>query len=229
MTPIVKAYFTDLGSEAANAAVQVMGGHGYVKEWGVEQLVRDARICPIYEGTNGIQALDLVGRKLGVGTGRLLRRFFHPLDAFIEEHQRNPHLAEMTGALAKAAGRLRKRDARRRAEGLGRPREEAAAAASDYLRLFALTALAWAHAKTVVAVLPRAAEPGAQAKIGLATFYMTKVLPESGALFAPDHGRQGTADGAAGGGVLAPATGRTRVRTLRVAPAAFFASVNAGG
>ena len=183
MTPIVKAYFTDLGTEAANAAVQVMGGHGYVKEWGVEQLVRDARICPIYEGTNGIQALDLVGRKLGVGTGRLLRRFFHPLDAFIEEHQRNPHLAEMTGALAKAAGRLRNATLVVAQKGLADP-EEAAAAASDYLRLFALTALAWAHAKTVVAVLPRAKEPGAQAKIGLATFYMTKVLPESGALFA---------------------------------------------
>ncbi|MCB1885728.1 MAG: acyl-CoA dehydrogenase C-terminal domain-containing protein [Geminicoccaceae bacterium] len=183
MTPILKAHLTDLGTECANTAMQVLGGHGYVREWGVEQLVRDARIAQIYEGTNGIQALDLVGRKLPQGTGRLLRRFFHPLDAFIKEHEADPCLAPMTGALKKAAERLRGATLTIARKGLSDP-EEAGAAASDYLRLFALTAMAWAHAKTVVAVLPRAGEPFGQRKIALATFYMTKVLPETGALFA---------------------------------------------
>ena len=79
MTPVVKAFQTDLGFEMANLALQVHGGYGYVREYGVEQLVRDARITQIYEGTNGVQALDLVGRKLPAHTGRYLRRFFHPV------------------------------------------------------------------------------------------------------------------------------------------------------
>ncbi|MHC4481839.1 MAG: acyl-CoA dehydrogenase family protein, partial [Planctomycetota bacterium] len=83
MTPIVKAFTTDVGSESANLGVQVYGGHGFIREHGMEQLVRDARIAQLYEGANGIQALDLVGRKMGQHTGRLLRRFFHPGMAFI--------------------------------------------------------------------------------------------------------------------------------------------------
>ncbi len=82
LTPVVKAMFTDNGFAAANIGMQVMGGHGYIREWGMEQLVRDCRITQIYEGTNGIQALDLVGRKLPSHMGRLLRRFFHPVDAY---------------------------------------------------------------------------------------------------------------------------------------------------
>ena len=87
MTPIVKAYFTDAGFEATNISMQVWGGHGYIHENGVEQFVRDARITQIYEGANGIQALDLVGRKLPANFGRSLRRFFHPVMAFIEENK----------------------------------------------------------------------------------------------------------------------------------------------
>ena len=87
MTPIVKALFTDIGFDGANLGVQVFGGHGYIRENGMEQFVRDARITQIYEGTNGIQALDLVGRKLPMHSGRLLRRFFHPVDAFIAERK----------------------------------------------------------------------------------------------------------------------------------------------
>ncbi|MFL5256077.1 MAG: acyl-CoA dehydrogenase family protein, partial [Rhodopila sp.] len=83
MTPVVKALFTDLGFEATNLSMQVYGGHGYIRDHGMEQIVRDARISMIYEGTNGIQALDLVGRKLPQGTGRLLRTFFHPVNDFL--------------------------------------------------------------------------------------------------------------------------------------------------
>ncbi|MGI4748327.1 MAG: acyl-CoA dehydrogenase family protein, partial [Janthinobacterium lividum] len=84
MTPVVKALFTDLGFEAASLGVQVYGGHGYIREHGVEQYVRDARIAMLYEGTNGIQALDLVGRKMPAHMGRYLRRLFHPISNFIE-------------------------------------------------------------------------------------------------------------------------------------------------
>src|SRR6266404_4451751 len=83
MTPVLKSALTDGGFDAANLGVQIMGGHGYIREHGMEQLVRDSRIAQIYEGANGIQALDLVGRKLPMRTGRLLRRFFHPVDNFI--------------------------------------------------------------------------------------------------------------------------------------------------
>ena len=76
MTPVIKAFFTDEGTAAANAAMQVYGGHGYIKEHGVEQFARDARISQIYEGTNGIQAMDLVGRKLGLNGGRAVMTYF---------------------------------------------------------------------------------------------------------------------------------------------------------
>ena len=93
MTPIVKGFLTDHGFAATNLAMQVFGGHGYIRETGVEQYVRDARIAQIYEGANGIQALDLVGRKLGQHTGRLLRRFFHPVADCLEEAAHDPVLA----------------------------------------------------------------------------------------------------------------------------------------
>ena len=83
MTPVVKALFTDLASEAANLCVQTYGGHGYVREHGVEQFVRDARITQIYEGTNGVQALDLVGRKMPANMGRAMRPFFHAVSNFL--------------------------------------------------------------------------------------------------------------------------------------------------
>jgi alkylation response protein AidB-like acyl-CoA dehydrogenase len=86
MTPVVKALFTDLGFEARTSALQTYGGHGFIVDHGMEQFVRDARIAMIYEGTNGIQALDLVGRKLPANMGRSLRRFFHPVAEFIDSH-----------------------------------------------------------------------------------------------------------------------------------------------
>ena len=182
LTPIVKAGLSDLGSEAANLAVQVLGGHGYVHEWGVEQLVRDARIAQIYEGTNGIQALDLVGRKLGQDTGRLLRRFFHPVSAWLEAHAENPALAEFTGPTAKAFARLQQATLTVAQRGLARP-EEAAAAATDYLRLFNLVAMAfmWCRMAEVAGAKLRAGANGDagfyQSKLDVGRFYMARVLP----------------------------------------------------
>ena len=186
MTPIVKAFMTDAGHEVTNLGVQVFGGHGYIRETGVEQLVRDARIAQIYEGANGIQALDLVGRKLPQHMGRLLRRFFHPVADFLEENRAEAELMDFVLPLAKAFGRLQQATAWVAQQGLRDP-EEAGAAASDYLRLFALVALAYLWARTAkVALAKREAENGAfyDAKLATARFYMTRLLPQSSALFA---------------------------------------------
>jgi alkylation response protein AidB-like acyl-CoA dehydrogenase len=185
MTPIIKSFMTDHGFDAAVRAQQVFGGHGYIKEWGMEQLVRDARITQIYEGANGIQALDLVGRKLGHGMGRYLRRFFHPVQAFLEENQSDPALAEYVLPLAKAFGRLQQATAWIAQQGLKDP-EEAGAASADYLRLFALVTLAYIWARTAKLALSRLEgdETGFyKAKLATARFYMTRVLPEASALF----------------------------------------------
>ena len=188
LTPIVKSALSELGSEAANTAVQVLGGHGYVHEWGVEQLVRDARIGQIYEGANGIQALDLVGRKLGQDTGRLLRRFFHPVSAWLEAHADDDELAAFAGPTAKAFGRLQTATMTVAQRGLSRP-EEAAAAATDYLKLFALVAMAfmWCRmAETAQAKLKQGAN-GEQSfyetKLDVGLFFMARVLPRHSAHF----------------------------------------------
>lgn len=186
MTPIIKAYFTDLGFEATNMGVQVYGGHGYIREHGMEQLVRDARIAQLYEGTNGIQALDLVGRKLGQHVGRLLRRFFHPVLAFIEENQAEAELAEFVMPLAKAFARLQQATAHIAQQGMRNP-DEAGAAASDYLRMFALVALAymWARTAKVIFALPEDERRDFhQAKLATGRFYMTRILPQTSGLFA---------------------------------------------
>ena len=181
LTPVVKAALSDLGSEAANNAVQVLGGHGYVHEWGVEQLVRDARIAQIYEGTNGIQALDLVGRKLGQDAGRLLRRFFHPVSAWLEAHA-DDELAAFAGPTAKAFARLQTATMTVVQRGMARP-EEAAAVATDYLRLFALVAMAfmWCRmAEVAQAKLKQAATDDVsfyETKLDVGLFFMARVLP----------------------------------------------------
>jgi hypothetical protein len=186
MTPIIKALFTDHGFEAANLAVQVHGGHGYIHDYGVEQFVRDARITQIYEGANGIQALDLVGRKLPTGGGRLLRRFFHPLQEYLDQTMSDPALAEFTGPLVKAFSRLQQLTLYVAQQGLADP-EEAGAAASEYLRFFGLVALGWmwcrmakvAHAKIAAKDDP---EGFHAAKLATARFFFNKTLPETAAL-----------------------------------------------
>jgi alkylation response protein AidB-like acyl-CoA dehydrogenase len=189
MTPVIKAYFTDYGFEATNLGVQILGGHGYIREWGLEQLVRDARIAQLYEGANGIQALDLVGRKLGQNMGRLLRRFFHPVQAFLQEQESDPRMLEFIAPLAKVLGRLQGATLHVAQQGLRDP-EEAGAAASDYLRLFALTAMAYIWARMAKVSLDRLDHPGGdnadfyRAKLATARFFMTRLLPQSSAHFS---------------------------------------------
>ena len=183
LTPVVKALFTDMGWVTTATGMQVLGGHGYIREWGMEQYVRDARITQIYEGTNGIQALDLVGRKMGAHAGRYLRRFFHPLSTWLEVNAGDAALAEFVPPLAKAFTRLQTCTAELARRGLADP-TEAAAGASDYLRLFGLTALAWVWARAAQASLPHAQDPFYRAKLATARFYMQKILPQTGALMS---------------------------------------------
>ena len=188
MTPIVKALMTDLGFEVADIGVQVFGGHGFIREHGQEQYVRDARITRIYEGTNGVQALDLVGRKMPAHAGRYLRRFFHPVQAFVETRIDDDRLADFVQPLAKAFVRLQQATGQIARLGLARP-EEAGAASTDYLRLFGLTALAHLWARTAEIALDRiaAGEDGDgfhAAKLATARFYMERLLPETGWRFS---------------------------------------------
>ena len=188
MTPIIKAYQTDMGFEVASTAMQIHGGHGYIWDYGVEQYTRDARIAMIYEGTNGIQALDLVGRKMGEGYGRLLRRFFHPVTEFIEQNQNDPKLAEFIFPLAKSVAKLQQLTATIAMKGLKDP-NEAGAASSDYLRMFALVAVGymWAlMAKTALEKLEAGTSGRDEfydSKIKTARFYFARMLPDTEAHF----------------------------------------------
>ncbi|UAK24512.1 acyl-CoA dehydrogenase C-terminal domain-containing protein [Sphingomonas nostoxanthinifaciens] len=187
MTPVVKALFTDMGFEAANLSVQVYGGHGYIRESGVEQYARDARIAMIYEGTNGIQALDLVGRKLGAHMGRYLRSFFHPVSNFIEAHAEDEALAPMIQALAQAFGALQLSTGTIAQKGLKDP-EEAGAAATDYLRLLGLVALGYCFAQASKVARGKLAEGTDEAdfytaKIATAQFFFDRILPQATACF----------------------------------------------
>ncbi|WP_454916717.1 acyl-CoA dehydrogenase C-terminal domain-containing protein [Xanthobacter sediminis] len=187
MTPIVKALFTDLGFESASLGMQVYGGHGYIRDHGMEQYVRDARIAMIYEGTNGVQALDLVGRKLPAHMGRYLRSFFHPVLAYIDANLDDENLGPLVAPLGKAFGALQLATAHVAEKGLKDP-EEAGAAATDYLRLFGLVALGYMWARMAeVAFEKRAGANGDaafyEAKIATARFYMDKLLPEVAALW----------------------------------------------
>jgi alkylation response protein AidB-like acyl-CoA dehydrogenase len=183
MTPIVKSYFTDAGFESTVIAMQVWGGHGYIHENGMEQFVRDARITQIYEGANGIQALDLVGRKLPANMGRSLRRFFQPVAAFIADNQNDAEAGELLLPFARAFGKLQQATAFIAQKGLANP-DEAAAASTSYLRMFALVALGfmWLKMAKVAKGKLAAGEGNATfyvSKLKTARFFMTKILPEA--------------------------------------------------
>ncbi|PIE00475.1 MAG: acyl-CoA dehydrogenase [Thiothrix nivea] len=188
MTPVVKAFMTDCGSEIANMGLQVLGGHGYIAEWGMEQYVRDARIAQIYEGTNGIQALDLVGRKMPEKMGRNLRPFFHEVSTYLEEkgHDGHDELQPLIRALAKSFGRLQVVTGWIAQQGLKNP-EEGAAAATDYLRLFALVALGYMWLRMAdIALDKRGGDESVfyQAKLDTARFYCARLLPQTGSLMS---------------------------------------------
>lgn len=186
MTPIIKSFATDVGCEATNLAVQIYGGHGYIKDHGIEQLVRDARIATIYEGTNGIQALDLVGRKMSIHTGRLLKSFFHLVKEYIEKNSFNYNLSEFMPLLIKSFGRLQKVTAFIASKGLNDP-DEAAGPATDYLKMFALVAIGYVWTRYTEISFNRLnddPEGFYKGKIESGKFYMNKLLPETGSLMS---------------------------------------------
>ncbi|ABS69666.1 acyl-CoA dehydrogenase domain protein [Xanthobacter versatilis] len=187
MTPIVKALFTDLGFEATSMGMQVYGGHGYIRDHGMEQYVRDARIAMIYEGTNGVQALDLVGRKLPAHMGRYLRSFFHPVLNYMDAKLDDENLGPLITPLSKAFGALQLATAHIAEKGLKDP-EEAGAAATQYLRLFGMVALGYMWVRMAeVAFEKRVSNPDDaafyEAKIATARFFMEKLLPDVAALW----------------------------------------------
>jgi hypothetical protein len=187
MTPVVKALFTDLGFEAANLALQTYGGHGFIVDHGMEQFVRDARIAMIYEGTNGIQALDLVGRKLPANMGRSLRRFFHPVAEFIDSHTDDKDIGHLIQPFARAFGALQLATGFIAQKSFADP-EEAGAASTDYLRMLGLVSLGfmWVRmAKIAAEKQPQATGEDAvfyDAKRKTAAFFIDRILPQVGSL-----------------------------------------------
>lgn len=178
LTPVVKAAFSDLGFESAVQAQQVFGGHGYVREWGMEQFVRDARIAQIYEGTNGVQAMDLVGRKLSMSGGASVEAFF----AIVERDLAAASLAEpavrVATATTEALALLRVATLALRGAGT----DALGAAAVDYLRLFVLVSFGWMWARMAAAAAGNLPRHGS--KIALADFFAARVLPQAKGLAA---------------------------------------------
>ncbi len=172
LTPVVKAAFTDIGFEAAVQAQQVFGGHGYIREWGMEQFVRDARIAQIYEGTNGVQAMDLIGRKLTLAGGAVVDGYFDLIAAELAGVE-TAEARAMASRVADALTELRAITASVR----GASVDVAGAAAVDYLRLFALVSMGWMWVRRVDAA--RGDEPLHAAKRGVGAYYVRRVLPQA--------------------------------------------------
>jgi hypothetical protein len=182
MTPVLKAFLTDRGFGICSDAMQVHGGSGFTEHFPVSQYLRDCRIALIYEGTNGVQALDLVGRKLAADGGRGVMSFFAELDAFTEGHAADEALKDFMEPLAKAKAELQEATMWLMQNGLANP-DNAGAASTDYLHLFGLTALAymWAMmAKTATEKLAAgASDPIYEEKLTLGRYYMARILPET--------------------------------------------------
>jgi 3-(methylsulfanyl)propanoyl-CoA dehydrogenase len=187
LTPVLKGVITDIGFANTVKAQQVFGGHGYVAEWGMEQFVRDARIAMIYEGANGIQALDLVGRKLPKDGGRAATAFFGEIAGFLRENKENAELAPYLAGLRTASGQLQQATMWLMQNGIADP-DNAGAASNDYMHLFGLTLLGYMWARIARAALAkRAAGEADQAltsKLTLAKFFNERMVPEAGAHLA---------------------------------------------
>jgi hypothetical protein len=186
LTPVIKGYGTDKGYDIATNAQQVYGGHGYIAEWGMEQYVRDARIAMIYEGTNGVQAMDLVGRKLAHKGGRAVQAFFKLVSEEIADAKTVEGAADFAGRLEKALGDLQAATMWFMANGMKNP-EHVGAGAHSYMHVMgiAVTGLMWLRMLRAALRLKDAGEGDARfldAKIVTARFYAERVLPDTGAL-----------------------------------------------
>src|SRR5207253_998044 len=186
MTPVIKGVLTDTGFANAVMAQQVFGGHGYIRESGMEQFVRDARIAMIYEGANGIQALDLVGRKLGKDGGRAVTAFFAEVKGFLEEHAEVQALQPYLGPLGESFGHLQQATMWFMQNALSNP-DNAGAGATDYMHLFGLVALGYMWCRMAEAAQGKlkagadGATPRLSAKLVTGRFFMERMLPETAA------------------------------------------------
>jgi len=197
LTPVIKAWMTDEGYAHATNAQQIFGGHGYIAEWGMEQFVRDARIAMIYEGANGIQALDLVGRKLAMNGGRGLRTFLALLDSAIADAGADERVKGHAEALAKAKGRLEAATMWLMQNGMTNP-DNAGAGATAYLRLLALVTFGWLWLVMERAALAGEADGGEfgadfmLAKQMTARHFFERQLPATSGLLAAVQAGAGT-------------------------------------
>ncbi len=189
LTPVIKGVLTDTGFASTVMAQQMLGGHGYIAEHGMEQFVRDARITMMYEGANGIQALDLVGRKLPKDGGRALQAFFTEVQGFIKEHSANDAMKPYVGPLGQALGHLQQATMWFMQNALAKP-DNAGAGSTDYMHLFGLVALGYMWCRMVATAqdkLKAGANGSAErmnAKLVTGRFFMERVLPETGAHLA---------------------------------------------
>ena len=163
LTPVLKGLLTDLGFENAVKAQQVFGGHGYIREWGIEQIVRDARICQIYEGTNGVQAMDLIGRKLPKNMGKAMREFLKETVSYLQEKNATEVL--------KSVNELEQATIWLMNNALKNP-NHAGSAAYDYMKLFGLVLLGISHVKIISATTDKTRHDNAK-------YFIERILPET--------------------------------------------------
>jgi hypothetical protein len=185
LTPIVKAFLSDNGFAATNACMQVFGGHGFIHETGVEQYVRDARINMIYEGTNTVQSLDLLGRKVLANQGATLRKFGKQIEALIAQEGVNEKMAEFINPLAMLADQMTKFTTEVGFKGMTNP-DEVGGASVDYLRVAGHLVFAYFFARMASVALKKIAEgntdPFYTAKLQTARFYFARLFPETASL-----------------------------------------------
>jgi len=183
LTPIIKAFITDNGWIATSHCMQVYGGHGFIHEWGMEQFVRDSRINMLYEGTNTIQSLDLLGRKVLGNNGATLKKFGKKIATFIEDEGVNEAMQEFVNPLADLGDKVNKLTQEIGMKAFGNP-DEVGAAAVDYLRVVGHLTFAYFFARMAKVALAKqdAGDPFYRAKLATARFYFAKLLPETAGL-----------------------------------------------
>ena len=195
LTPVVKACLTDQGVESASLAIQCLGGHGYVREWGLEQFLRDARIAPIYEGTNGVQAMDLVGRKLFLHGGRCMDTLFDVVSEFCADAGPDASVAELLPQLERLLAETREATRHLQSRVPGEP-ALAGAVAYDYMSLVGLLAMGYTWARMYRVARARLAAGAAEeafyaAKLSTARFFFARFLPMAGVHLARIHSGAG--------------------------------------
>jgi len=177
LTPVVKACFSDMGFESCNNCMQIFGGHGYIEDYGVEQLVRDCRIAQIQEGANGIQALDLIGRKLTMNNGRAYQLFISKINDFILKHENDADLQPFVAPLKESLGKLQDLTDLVLSS-IQDDINEMGAAGVDYQRIFGLVSLGWMWAEITAISIDKTDDAFYDAKVRIARYFFDRMLPQ---------------------------------------------------